>query len=97
MTPFRSHMIMAYTVLIVAILGTGQLKGGVITYCIVSFQENRCNASRIKHGLSAYFPQKAHVNFTTHHEAWARPTFSASLRLVPEHTAVTDAFVCDCM
>ncbi len=37
MTPFRSYIVVASVAGAVAILGTFQMKGGVITYVIVSF------------------------------------------------------------
>lgn len=36
MTPFRSAVVMAYTAVSITILSLLQLKGGVITYVIVS-------------------------------------------------------------
>ncbi len=42
MTPFRSYIVAASVAGAVAILGTVQMKGGVITYVIVSFLTGLC-------------------------------------------------------
>ena len=40
MTPFRSAVVMAYTAVSITILSLLQLKGGVITYVIVSMRDS---------------------------------------------------------
>ena len=42
MTPFRSYIVVASVAGAVAILGTVQMKGGVITYVMVSFFKLPC-------------------------------------------------------
>ena len=42
MTPFRSAVVMAYTAVSITILSLLQLKGGVITYVIVSMRNPAC-------------------------------------------------------
>ncbi len=42
MTPFRSAVVMAYTAVSITVLSLLQLKGGVITYVIVSMRNPAC-------------------------------------------------------